>query len=195
MLQIYNKTTGKFIGVSYKESSEAIEKHNEKYNLGSVWTTEDVIESTTILPEKKRKILGKDIVIKSEDIKYIYKNVSLALLKSEQEAGVNENCKNEILSDFESNALGVSHIYTNSEIDQVNLIAMVSCNAGYSLKCKNTVGVQEELFREHSATQLKKVLEDSLAIKNTKLEKSFNIKKDIAQATKENLPNAGKWNK
>lgn len=187
MLQIYNKKTGKFIGVSYHEDTPKIREYHAIHNQGAIWTEDDVVLSTSKIPKKTEKIDGKDVVKEDEKTIYKYIGIPLAMLRSEKEIDININCASDITGGFESNALGSVHFYQSEQEDQINLIGCVAGGLDEIFKCKNSIGVQVWEYRLHTATQLKQVLNDGKTIKQAHLQKALSLKDGIKTASSEEL--------
>ncbi|EMO13567.1 hypothetical protein LEP1GSC165_1498 [Leptospira santarosai str. CBC523] len=82
---------------------------------------------------------------------------------------VNSICESKITSGFASTALGASYFYSSDRDDQLNLVGLVSLNAPVLYKCTDENGVKE--YRNHTANQIKQVLNDG-AIRKTLLLKN-----------------------
>ncbi|EMP01329.1 hypothetical protein [Leptospira santarosai] len=82
---------------------------------------------------------------------------------------VNSICESKITSGFASIALGASYFYSSDRDDQLNLVGLVSLNAPVLYKCTDENGVKE--YRNHTANQIKQVLNDG-AIRKTLLLKN-----------------------
>lgn len=86
------------------------------------------------------------------------------ILKGEE---VRKECETFILSGFNSDALGSSHMYPSNSYDQINLsgsvlkstLASSLSTATYAFKCQDPNGVW--LFRPHTASQIQQVGSDS----------------------------------
>ncbi|MDI7227907.1 hypothetical protein QMM87_04345 [Leptospira santarosai] len=82
---------------------------------------------------------------------------------------VNSICEQKIVSGFASTALGASYFYSSDRDDQLNLVGLVSLNASVLYKCTDKDGIKE--YRNHTADQIKQVLNDG-AIRKTLLLKN-----------------------
>ncbi|MBE8400997.1 DUF4376 domain-containing protein [Leptospira borgpetersenii] len=87
---------------------------------------------------------------------------------------VNSICESKITAGFVSSALGAPHVYSSDRDDQLNLIGLVSLNSSVSYKCMDQRGVKT--YRNHSADQIKQVLNDGAAQKAFLLQNSARLK-------------------
>lgn len=98
---------------------------------------------------------------------------------------VNEACRAEIISGFESSALGSPHQYPFKEEDQSNLLAtfMLAKELGISkpFKCWDSGGAAN--YRMHTVAQLTQVGQDADLHKMAALVKANTLKIQIAAAT------------
>ena len=106
-----------------------------------------------------------DAVIKND-------NDFLQLLKDIKTNEINIACKNEIESGFVSNALGTEHTYQSEQIDQLNLIGLVASGNDDYFKADGE-------YKLHTAEQLKQVLNDGKAYKQTLLQKVNTLKSQV----------------
>lgn len=98
-------------------------------------------------------------------------------------------CKNDIISGFESSALGTPHIYDSEEVDQLNLVGSVATTAptpdtpaGYSIYyAVRDVNTNEKSYQLHTHGQLRQVLADGAQRKLFLLQK-FATKRAIVEA-------------
>ncbi|HNK59387.1 MAG TPA: hypothetical protein PLL86_24455, partial [Leptospiraceae bacterium] len=92
---------------------------------------------------------------------------------------INELCQKNIISGFESNALGDVYIYDSEDVDQLNLIGAVASGGSVAYKCTcKADGVRK--FYTHTNTQIKKVLGDAAARKIALLQIAYTHKTAIA---------------
>ncbi|MDI7219676.1 hypothetical protein QMN07_19550 [Leptospira santarosai] len=82
---------------------------------------------------------------------------------------VNSICGSKITSGFASTALGTPYFYSSDRDDQLNLGDLVLLNASVLYKCTDKDGIKE--YRNHTADQIKQVLNDG-AIRKTLLLKN-----------------------
>ncbi|MBW9233600.1 hypothetical protein JQK62_15025 [Leptospira santarosai] len=92
---------------------------------------------------------------------------------------VNSICESKITAGFASTALGAPHFYSSDRDDQLNLVGLVSLNASVLYKCTDKNGIKE--YRNHTADQIKQVLNDG-AIRKTLLLKNCASLKAMIQA-------------
>ncbi|MGQ2871625.1 DUF4376 domain-containing protein, partial [Leptospira santarosai] len=92
---------------------------------------------------------------------------------------INSICESKITAGFASTALGVLHFYSSDRDDQLNLVGLVSLNASVLYKCTDKNGIKE--YRNHTADQIKQVLNDG-AIRKTLLLKNCASLKAMIQA-------------
>ncbi|UZN09424.1 hypothetical protein M5D10_17530 [Leptospira santarosai] len=78
-------------------------------------------------------------------------------------------CGSKITAGFASTALGETHFYSSDRDDQLNLGDLVLLNASVLYKCTDKDGIKE--YRNHTADQIKQVLNDG-AIRKTLLLKN-----------------------
>lgn len=180
MLQIYDKATLKYIGVSYNEDKSEYRDYHAQYNQGAVWTTVDVVESTE---ETDSLITGKKIT---------YKDVGIEELKTSKKDEINKACELEITSGFTSSALGEENFYQSEEVDQLNLIGVVSGGVDDYFKCALATTPTVFEYKLHTIAQLKQVLNDGKVKKLQLLQKAALLKEQIKNSTLENINNI-KW--
>ncbi|ASV10745.1 DUF4376 domain-containing protein [Leptospira santarosai] len=92
---------------------------------------------------------------------------------------INSICESKITAGFASTALGALHFYSSDRDDQLNLVGLVSLNASVLYKCTDKNGIKE--YRNHTADQIKQVLNDG-AIRKTLLLKNCASLKAMIQA-------------
>lgn len=106
-------------------------------------------------------------------------------VKSERASAINKACRLEIISGFESSALGSPHQYPFKEEDQSNLTAtfLLANQQGVSkpFKCWDSSGVSE--YRMHTFAQIVQVGADAETHKMAALVKANTLKAQIAAAT------------
>ncbi|EMF83727.1 hypothetical protein LEP1GSC188_1418 [Leptospira weilii serovar Topaz str. LT2116] len=93
---------------------------------------------------------------------------------------VNSIYESEITAGFISNALGAPHFYSSDRDDQLNLVGLVSLNSSVSYKCTDQSGVKG--YRNHSADQIKQVLNDGAIRKTFLLQECASLKSKIQKA-------------
>ncbi|OMI18830.1 DUF4376 domain-containing protein [Leptospira weilii] len=93
---------------------------------------------------------------------------------------VNSICESEITAGFISSALGAPHFYSSDRDDQLNLVGLVSLNVPVLYKCTDSDGVKK--YRNHSADQIKQVLNDGAIRKSFLLQECARLKSEIQSA-------------
>lgn len=106
-------------------------------------------------------------------------------LKSDTREAINTACRNQIISGFESSALGTPHQYPFEEEDQSNLMSTFmlakELNVSKVFKCWDSAGVDD--YRLHTVAQLQQVGQDAETHKMTALIKARTLKAQIDAAT------------
>lgn len=94
-------------------------------------------------------------------------------------------CEAQIVSGFTSSALGSEHWYKSEQIDQLNLIGVVTGGTDDYFKSgiKDTQGVITWDWVLHTSAQLKQVLNDGKNVKTTLLQKLTMQKAQVDLAT------------
>ncbi|WP_061241276.1 hypothetical protein [Leptospira interrogans] len=87
---------------------------------------------------------------------------------------VNSICESKIIAGFTSSALGTPYFYSSDRDDQLNLVGLVSLNSSVSYKCTDQNAVKE--YRNHTANQIKQVLNDGAIRKTLLLQKAASLK-------------------
>ncbi|EKO62461.1 hypothetical protein LEP1GSC082_4473 [Leptospira kirschneri str. H2] len=87
---------------------------------------------------------------------------------------VNSICESKIIAGFTSSALGRPYFYSSDRDDQLNLVGLVSLNSSVSYKCTDQNAVKE--YRNHTANQIKQVLNDGAIRKTLLLQKAASLK-------------------
>ena len=85
----------------------------------------------------------------------------LASAQSSQIKILRAACASKIVSGFESSALGAAHIYPSEMTDQTNLIGAVASAQPIKFWCQDSTGAW--IFADHTAAQIKQVLDDGVA--------------------------------
>jgi len=98
---------------------------------------------------------------------------------------INLACAKEITSNFNSDALGDTHIYQSEQTDQLNLIGVVTAGQDDYFKCGVTDanGNVTWNYEKHTIAQLQQVLKDGKAVAQTLLQKANTLKQQVAEAT------------
>ena len=91
---------------------------------------------------------------------------------------VSKDCELDIVSGFNSSAIGAIHTYQSDRDDQLNLIGVVSGGADDLFKCHDGSAWS---YKPHTIAQLTQVLNDGKLVKLTKLQ-SFADKKALIEA-------------
>ena len=109
----------------------------------------------------------------------------ILVLKTRQAGIINVACRTEIVSGFDSDALGTTHTYPSKEEDQTNLMATFvlakELNASKPFKCWDAAGVAD--YRVHTVAELHQVGQDAELHKMTALVKANTLKAQIEVAT------------
>ncbi|EKT88344.1 hypothetical protein [Leptospira santarosai] len=92
---------------------------------------------------------------------------------------VDSICESKITAGFASTALGTPYFYSSDRDDQLNLVGLASLNASVLYKCTDDDGIKE--YRNHTADQIKQVLNDG-AVRKTLLLKNCASLKAMIQA-------------
>ena len=93
---------------------------------------------------------------------------------------INTACATQITSGFTSLALGTIRTYQSQELDQLNLIGVVTGGTDDYFKCAKTVnGKLVWSYEMHTAVQLKQVLNDGKAHKQALLQKAGTLKAKV----------------
>lgn len=108
---------------------------------------------------------------------------------------INTACEKEIVAGFKSDALGTSHNYQSEQIDQLNLIGVVTAGQDDYFKCgvEDADGNVVWNYEMHTIAQLQKVLQDGKAIAQGLLQKANTLKAQVANATTIDEVNAIQW--
>ena len=120
-------------------------------------------------------------------------------LKAQKTNAINSACGLQIIQGFTSNALGSVKHYQGEQVDQLNLIGVVAGGIDDDFKCGTedadyaNNGVITWAFEAHTITQLIQVLNDGKAYKQTLLQKAYDLKTQIAEATTADAVNAIAW--
>lgn len=131
-----------------------------------------------------------------ENNKFIIKDFrTLAEIKNAKENEVNTACEKEIISGFKSDALGTEHNYQSEQIDQLNLIGVVTAGQDDYFKCgvEDADGNVVWNYEMHTIAQLQKVLQDGKAVAQVLLQKAKTLKVQVANATTIDEVNAIQW--
>lgn len=120
---------------------------------------------------------------------------SIDVIKSTKTNEINTKCSNEITAGFKSNALGSEHIYQSEQIDQLNLIGVVTAGQDDYFKCgvADADGNIVWNYEMHTITQLQNVLKDGKAIAQALLQKANTLKVQVANAQTIDEVNAIQW--
>lgn len=100
-------------------------------------------------------------------------------------------CEAEIVSGFESSALGDPHLYQSDRDDQLNLVGAAATATAMPYKCQDGAGVWG--YRLHTATQLAQVLTDGAARKLALLQRYTTLKEQVEAATDTAAVDAVVW--
>ena len=97
-----------------------------------------------------------------------------------KKAEINTACATQITSGFTSLALGTTRTYKSKELDQLNLIGVVTGGTDDYFKCAKTVsGKLVWSYEMHTSVQLKQVLNDGKAHKQVLLQKAGTLKAKV----------------
>lgn len=114
---------------------------------------------------------------------------------------INSACGFEIISGFLSEALGVEYKYEGEQVDQINLIGLVTAGNDDLLKSGLAEPKENETdedvyiweFRQHTIAQLTQVFSDGVNYKKGLLFKAMTLKAQIAEATTVDAIDAIVW--
>lgn len=131
--------------------------------------------------DTKQKV--ESAIVQSVTLARDSKNIKIA--KENKTLSISNDCANEIISGFSSDALGTTHIYQSEQIDQLNLIGAVAGGTDDYFKAgtKDADDVITYEYKMHTAVQLLQVLNDGKAYKQTLLQKANGLKVQVAEAT------------
>jgi hypothetical protein len=115
------------------------------------------------------------------------------ILSEAQQTKLNELtnlCEITITSGFSSAALGSTHTYQSERDDQLNLSGVASSGSDWPFKCSPDDGQTWE-YKQHTAVQLKQVVDDGIQHKLTQLTKLQNLKQLVndlpSESTQEDI--------
>ncbi len=117
---------------------------------------------------------------------------TLDQIKQAKISEINSKAKQEIISGFISNALGTTHLYQSKEVDQLNLIGLVSAGQDDYFKCSADGGSTWK-YKLHTIDQLKQVLADGKKKKLEILIKAGSLKEKVINATTKEEVEAIVW--
>lgn len=163
------KNTDNTVKEVYAESIEVAEPFI--VISSSVW------QQFSIIPKEK-------LIVEADGIK-VENNYLIEKGKASKIKEINIACGNEIESGFISNALGTEYTYQSEQIDQLNLIGLVASGTDDYFKAGVT-DVDGNItwnYELHTIGQLKQVLEDGKAHKQTLLQKANTLKAQVNTAT------------
>ncbi|WP_411821245.1 hypothetical protein [Leptospira sp. 'Mane'] len=124
--------------------------------------------------------------IRLTDIEIFQKGyISLADLKTVLEVKAKAKCSQLIVSGFTSLALGSPYKYDSNMEDQSNLLANVARNTSVKHKCTNANGIT--FLMDHTAEQIKQVLEDGSVRKTEILTRYRELVNQIASASESSI--------
>lgn len=116
----------------------------------------------------------------------------LAAVKTDRIIALSQDAEAEIISGFESTALGESYLYDSDLEDQVNLIGAASLGKNTYYACRNvSSGVKSYIM--HTNLQMKQVLEDGANVKLAALTKFNGLRDQVYAATTVAEVNAIVW--
>lgn len=163
----YDQNTGKLLGWYDKDIHQAIP---EPYLEVSDEQWQTAIDNNYNYVDSVNKTLGfKDFRTLSE-------------IKQAKISEINSKAKQEIISGFISDALGTQHLYQSKEVDQLNLIGLVSAGQDDYFKCSADGGSTWK-YKLHTIDQLKQVLADGKKKKLEILMKASQLKEQVKNAT------------
>lgn len=96
-------------------------------------------------------------------------------------AALSNDCKSTIESGFTSSALGAPHFYNSEPENQLNLIGAVLLNQSIAYTCTDENGVKQPI--QHSAEQIKQVLSDGAAVKETAIARYHELVEQVNAAS------------
>ena len=96
---------------------------------------------------------------------------------------INTSCAAQITGGFDSSAIGGVRRYRSTQIDQLNLIGVVTGGMDAYFKCATgNAAAQVWAYELHTIAQLKQVLNDGKAFKQTLLQKAKRLKDSVKSA-------------
>ena len=113
---------------------------------------------------------------------------NLDVVKARKVTEFNAACGAQIVGGFTSSALGAVYTYTATLEDQANLLGLIAIGASGEFTCTDTAGVKAR--RLHTMAQLRTVLTDGGAFKDSLLAKVRTLKDRIAAAPNTDLPDS-----
>lgn len=136
------------------------------------------LESESFPPVGKFFEVGVGLRDKTEKEKVESGEMKLSDIKEQIFQKINKLCYEEIVSGFESKALGEVHVYDSEDVDQVNLIGAVASGSDVYYKCsRNSDGLRD--FFLHTNAQVKQVLADGASRKISLLQHCYELKAGI----------------
>ena len=123
--------------------------------------------------------------ISKEEFETSLEQQILLLNKNKKVNEINTACAKEITSNFNSDALGDTHIYQSEQTDQLNLIGVVIAGQDDYFKCgvEDADGNVTWNYEKHTIAQLQQVLQDGKVHKQGLLQKANILKTQVANAT------------
>jgi len=124
---------------------------------------------------------GNLVILDEPLIQVEYDKLMLASNIEAKVQEINTLCGNQITSGFTSTALGSTYYYQSKQLDQLNLIGLVTAGTDDYLKC-SLDGVTFD-YVLHTVAQLQQVLVDGKTYKASLLSKASTLKQQAKTAT------------
>ena len=175
MIFAYNKEGFKEISNSDIQNIELLNRELTADNKLAI------IESDSFPPFGKKLVDGK-LVDKSEKERVVSGEISISDVRNKVLDLINSECEKQIISGFESSALGDTYIYDSDTVDQLNLIGSVATGGTVLYKCTRKSDGKRD-FYSHTNSQMKKVLNDAANRKIALLQKCYQLKQSVLALT------------
>ena len=134
----------------------------------------------SLIDEKINWLDKKQVEPTKKEINATVSKLILQKNKDKKISEINTACSTEITSGFTSKALGTIRTYQSQELDQLNLIGVVTGGTDDYFKCAKTVsGKLVWSYEMHTVVQLKQVLNDGKAHKQALLQKAGTLKAKV----------------
>lgn len=160
----------------------------KRLNIKPIFYISEDLEKGEKYDGEKVQILSDKIVI--ERIKV---SADIELVRNKKISELSMACENEIVSGFDSKALGASHKYQSDRDDQSNLIGVAVAGNGGLFKCSEDGGVTWE-YKDHTHEQIMQVIQDGKEMKLSALAKFGRLKALAKSAATVQELKAISWN-
>jgi len=164
----YDKTDGKLLGWYDSEIHAEIPTPNIQVG-NEVW--EEAINNNYNCVDVPSKTLNRKDFRTLEETKNFKINE------------INAACAKEIINGFRSDALGNTRVYQSEQLDQLNLIGVVTAGQDDYFKCgvEDANGSVTWNYESHTIEQLRQVLADGKTHKQSLLQKANMLKQQIKE--------------